>query len=81
MFGAFRLTNPLSGGLLWYAHPIPNQWRIVSDHPLQRLPKHIAHSTTAKTYIQENPMAPLPAPKVPPTRTPAPRRHHRRDPR
>jgi hypothetical protein len=37
MFGAFRLTNPLSGGLLWYVAP----WRPIAHrlpHPDLRRP-------------------------------------------
>ena len=48
MFGAFRPTSTLSGGLLWYAllkHPSPT----LLPHALTRCP----------LPLQENPLAPI----------------------
>ncbi len=64
MFGPFRATSPLSGGLLWYPLPFP-------PLPSPLIPK----ITNKSTLLQENPLPPLRAAKSPPTQTPPRRRH------
>ena len=63
MFGAFRTTSPLSGGLLWYI-TLPTK-----STPSLSLPIHLTADPS-----QENTLASFRPPKAPPAQTPPSRR-------